>query len=257
MELLVRAGLTPTEALAAATSVPARAFRLNDRGRIAPGLRADLVLVDGDPTADITATRAIVGIWKGGVRFDRAAYAQRAAATRTLVGAAVPQGSEDGEISSFDDGTPAVRFGLPWMTSTDAMAGGKSQGTIEIVDGGASGTAKALRITGTVDGGLPYAWSGAAFSPSSAPMQPANLSSKKELVFHARGDGKTYRVMLFAQTRGMMPLVRTFETTAGWKEYVMPFAAFGTDGRDVMLLAIAGGPSPGAFELFVDEIRLR
>ncbi|WP_246115532.1 hypothetical protein [Trebonia kvetii] len=34
-------------------------FGLPDRGRIAPGLRADLLLVDGDPLADITATRAI------------------------------------------------------------------------------------------------------------------------------------------------------------------------------------------------------
>lgn len=62
LELLTQAGLTPAEALAAATSVPARAFRLADRGRIAPGLRADLLLVEGDPTRDITATRAIAGV---------------------------------------------------------------------------------------------------------------------------------------------------------------------------------------------------
>jgi cytosine/adenosine deaminase-related metal-dependent hydrolase len=42
LALLVRAGLTPLQALAAATSAPARAFRLADRGRIRPGLRADL-----------------------------------------------------------------------------------------------------------------------------------------------------------------------------------------------------------------------
>ena len=67
LELLVNAGLTPIEALAAATSVPAKIFRLGDRGRIAPGLRADLVLVNGDPTSDILATRDIAGIWKQGV----------------------------------------------------------------------------------------------------------------------------------------------------------------------------------------------
>src|SRR5688572_32732186 len=57
LELLVESGLTPVEALRSATSVPARAFALSDRGRIAEGLRADLVLVNGDPTADILATR--------------------------------------------------------------------------------------------------------------------------------------------------------------------------------------------------------
>ena len=57
--LLVDAGLSMVEALHAATGAAADRFALTDRGRIAPGLRADLLLVDGDPTQDIAATRAI------------------------------------------------------------------------------------------------------------------------------------------------------------------------------------------------------
>jgi imidazolonepropionase-like amidohydrolase len=71
---LVDAGLSATEALATATSAPADAFALPDRGRIAPGLRADLLLVAGDPTRDITASAEISGIWRGGHRFDRELY---------------------------------------------------------------------------------------------------------------------------------------------------------------------------------------
>lgn len=71
LALLVKAGQTPLQALAAATSAPARAFHLDDRGRIRRGLRADLVLVAGDPTQDILATRNIVAIWKRGVRVGR------------------------------------------------------------------------------------------------------------------------------------------------------------------------------------------
>lgn len=71
LELLVQAGLTAAEALSAATANPAEAFGLPDRGRIAPGLRADLLLVQGDPTADIKATRRIQRIWKAGVEVDR------------------------------------------------------------------------------------------------------------------------------------------------------------------------------------------
>lgn len=71
LELLVEAGLTPTEALVAATSAAADAFGFPDRGRIAPGLRADLVLVHGDPTTNIKATRAIRKIWKLGVEVQR------------------------------------------------------------------------------------------------------------------------------------------------------------------------------------------
>jgi imidazolonepropionase-like amidohydrolase len=77
LELLVQAGLTPAEALAAATSAVADAFDLRDRGRIRPGQRADLLLVEGDPTRDVTATRGLVAVWKGGVRVRRDSAADR------------------------------------------------------------------------------------------------------------------------------------------------------------------------------------
>jgi imidazolonepropionase-like amidohydrolase len=68
LERLVAAGLTPAAALRGATSLAASTFGLSDRGVIAPGRRADLVLVDGDPTRDISATRSIRGVWIGGRR---------------------------------------------------------------------------------------------------------------------------------------------------------------------------------------------
>lgn len=71
---LVAAGLGPTEVLAAATAVPAEVFGLSDRGRVAPGLRADLVLVHGDPTARIEATQNLRGAWVAGCRVDPGAY---------------------------------------------------------------------------------------------------------------------------------------------------------------------------------------
>jgi len=74
IELLVASGLSPLQALAAATSVPARRFHLDDRGRIAPGQRADLLLVLGDPTVDIRRTRSIHGVWRGGVAVERELY---------------------------------------------------------------------------------------------------------------------------------------------------------------------------------------
>jgi imidazolonepropionase-like amidohydrolase len=77
LEYLVKAGLTAQQALAAATSVPADTFHLTGRGRIAPGLRADLVLVNGDATADITATRDIVEVWKQGIPVDRESWRER------------------------------------------------------------------------------------------------------------------------------------------------------------------------------------
>jgi len=72
LELLVRAGLTPSAALGAATSKVADFFGVGDRGRIGTGKRADLLLVEGDPTKDIARTRYIVSIWKNGFLVDRA-----------------------------------------------------------------------------------------------------------------------------------------------------------------------------------------
>ena len=69
LELLVDAGLSTVEALQAATSRPAKYFGLTDRGVIAPGMRADLLLVDGDPVADIKATRNIKKVWLAGVEY--------------------------------------------------------------------------------------------------------------------------------------------------------------------------------------------
>ncbi|WP_134670058.1 MULTISPECIES: amidohydrolase family protein [Amycolatopsis] len=68
LQYLVEAGLTPERALRAATATTARRFRLSDRGRVAEGLRADLLLVDGDPTRDISDTLNIRAIWRRGAR---------------------------------------------------------------------------------------------------------------------------------------------------------------------------------------------
>jgi imidazolonepropionase-like amidohydrolase len=74
LELLVQGGLTTTEALAAGTSATAQHFGLVDRGRVASGCRADLILVDGDPTTDIDITRSITRVWRGGYEFDRTTF---------------------------------------------------------------------------------------------------------------------------------------------------------------------------------------
>ena len=70
LQLLVKAGFTPVEALRTATSVPARRFGLNDRGRIVTGARADLLLVKGDPTVDVSETLSTISVWRQGVQYE-------------------------------------------------------------------------------------------------------------------------------------------------------------------------------------------
>ncbi len=66
--LLVRAGLTPLQAIQAATTVAAAHLQIsNDAGLIAPGRRADIVAVEGDPLSDVTALEQMAFVMKGGV----------------------------------------------------------------------------------------------------------------------------------------------------------------------------------------------
>ena len=71
LELLVDAGLSTADALQAGTSLPAKHFRLDDRGVIEVGKRADLVLLADNPLLDIRATRSIRRVWCGGTEVDR------------------------------------------------------------------------------------------------------------------------------------------------------------------------------------------
>jgi imidazolonepropionase-like amidohydrolase len=74
LERLVEVGLTPSEALAAATTTAAAALdRSGELGVIAPGAAADIVLLGADPLADIRATRAIEAVIVGGRVLDEAA----------------------------------------------------------------------------------------------------------------------------------------------------------------------------------------
>jgi imidazolonepropionase-like amidohydrolase len=72
MLLMAKAGMANGAVLTAATAGNARYFGLNDRGRIAPGLLADLVAVPGDPVADLTTVTRVRFVMKGGavVRAD-------------------------------------------------------------------------------------------------------------------------------------------------------------------------------------------
>ena len=66
--LLVQAGLTPLEAIQAATVGAAEHLRIsNEAGRIAPGMPADLIALAGDPLSDVTELERVTFVMKGGV----------------------------------------------------------------------------------------------------------------------------------------------------------------------------------------------
>jgi imidazolonepropionase-like amidohydrolase len=82
LESMVRAGMTPMDAIVAATGRAAEYMRLADRGVLAPGKAADFLVLDGNPLEDITATLRIARVVVEGREVDRAALATSLAAQR-------------------------------------------------------------------------------------------------------------------------------------------------------------------------------
>ncbi|MGB7548873.1 MAG: amidohydrolase family protein, partial [Terracidiphilus sp.] len=73
LEMLVQLGLSPREALAAATNNYALQFGWTELGQIAPGRRADILVLDGDPTVNIWNARRISALILSGNVVDREA----------------------------------------------------------------------------------------------------------------------------------------------------------------------------------------
>jgi imidazolonepropionase-like amidohydrolase len=253
---LVDAGLSPREALVAATSAPARAFRLGQRGQIAKGYKADLVLVEGNPLQDITATRRIVEVWKDGestaaIRDAQRRHVAQESAAKGAQPVALPG---NGRISLLKDGKLASPFGTGWFASTDKFAGGVSTVTLgaqAAAEGGA-----AILIEAQVKPGFAYPWAGAAFMPGAQPMLGADLSAAKVVRFRVRGDGRKYTVSM-ASSGMTIPRSVLFETGAEWQEVTIPFAAFsGVDPAAVTMIGFNAGPQPGDYRFEIADVRL-
>ena len=76
LRLMVEAGMSPAQVLTAATKTSADVLRLTDRGRLEPGSRADLLVLDANPLDDIAHTTRIAAVYQNGVAVDRAALRQ-------------------------------------------------------------------------------------------------------------------------------------------------------------------------------------
>jgi hypothetical protein len=171
-----------------------------------------------------------------------------------------PAGSESGTVSTFDEGKIAANYGS-WTTSTDEVIGGKSKSSIDIVEPGANGSKGALRVSGEIiPGSGQFTFAGAMFTPGSAPMEPVNLSGKKEISFWAKGDGDTYMLVVLTASRSGqngMPAMTQFVAGKEWKQYTFPFTTFQTDGGDLSGFMFAASQPPGKFEFQIDQVEIK
>ncbi len=241
LALLVEAGLSPVEALRAATSVPADQFGLSDRGRIAPGLRADLVLVEGDPSADIRATRELVSVWKNGRRVDPRPPAESEAKLMP------------GTLADFDaDALPSS-----WMPASDQMRGGRSTARIARIEGGAVDSAGALRVevelaSQGVDG--QPAWAGVFFSPGAAPMAPVDAGALSRLQLQVRS-AAPLQLLLFSGEGA--PVVVPIAASSEWRSVAIDLANLPGLDRSRLRGISLSATGTGAQHFDIDQVEVR
>ncbi len=247
LRLLRRAGLSGADILAAATSVPAAIFGLDDRGAIEEGRIADLVLVDGDLENDLSLSPRIVAVWKDGYPVDRSRVDQERQETQPV--SAAP---ETTLIADFQDGVGAA-FGFGWQTTSDRMQGGSSTARLSVESG-------ALRVEGEVASGFAFPWAGTIFFPGAQPMQPVDFAGREALRFRTRGDGRTYMAMLFgAGGSASAPAGVPFTAPPDWVDVEIPLVRFPTGTPAVIggLAFVAQAPPHGMFAFEIDDVEIR
>ncbi|MGC2637831.1 MAG: CIA30 family protein [Acidobacteriaceae bacterium] len=171
-----------------------------------------------------------------------------------------PAGSESGVVSTFDEGDqPTANYGS-WIPASDSMNGGKSTSTLKIVSPGAEGSKGALEVSGAIASDSDHPFAGALFFAGSHPMEPVNLSGKKEIRFWAKGDGHSYALLVLTEKRGGqngMPAMTSFTAGPEWKQFTFPFSTFETDGSDITAVGFAEIQNPGKFSFEIDQVEIR
>jgi len=237
LELLVQAGRTPAQALASGTRLPAETFGIADRGRIAPGLRADLLLVAGDPATNIRATRSIAAIWKNGYRVERPRQDGAPAVNATALA--------DPALGAFDTGDDG------WGPTTDRMMGGAS----EVSVAAAGGT---LVIDARVEAGAFWPWAGAMRMLGAQPMEPVDVAAYRELHLRLRARGEV-QVLFFSgpESRGP-PATVAIAGNGEWQDVVIRLGdVAGFDQGQARAIAVVAGPAPGVARIELDSVVLR
>ena len=214
-ELLVRAGLTPTQALVAGTRNSARILRLDgDRGTIEAGKRADVILIDGKPWETIADVRKVSQVYIDGKLVSGAGAPPLPALNRMdrLPSVTVP--------ALVDD------FERPDRRSTlDTLR-------LETGDGGLDRTVEITQTVPRVDGGKALllsarmavkdsAYAGFAIPLTRGSVTPVKLAGYKGIRFDIKGDG-AYRLSL----NGLDGAWQTGVTgSSQWTSVEIPFTA--------------------------------
>ncbi len=259
LELLVQAGLSPLEAISAATGVDARAVGVDgERGTIAPGKLADLVLIDGRPDEHIEEIEKTARVFLGGRELDpRRLEAEIQKPEPTLIPAhAIPALIDDMEqpggrtrldtlrVYSTDDGTdhsrisflPVVRSGNDHSLMVEARMAAKPNPFVRLE--------------------IPL---------TEGAVELADLSQYSGVSFDARGEGEFRLEIASYCVRNGDAFAAPFQTSGAWQTIRVPFVtlsrkaaggpAWNPREARALFFELAGAPAGGVW-LDLDNVRL-
>ena len=235
-------GLSPTEALTAATYLPYSTFNLGERGHLRSGARADFIVLNKDPRTNIKHTQHIRWIVKNG--FQVAAYFD----TQTTTG----ETPETGMVSQFNTDLKS-QLGGRFVVSTDQMMQGNSTATISHIAQGCYGNG-ALKVSGTVGKQFAYPWSGVFLMFTESMDAGYNLSNFKRIVFDVTGTENVFRLMVLTSQTGR-PSEVNFTVTDQCRQVSVNLSDIGgVDWTNVTGIGWVAGTATPNFNLELDNI---
>ncbi len=258
MELLVQAGMTPLEAITAGTSVSARALGLEkQRGMIAPGMTADLVLIDGRPDQNIGDIEKTARVFFNGAEVDGK---RLKAAIQTAEPTALPARKAPPVVDDMERRDGRTEFGTLRVNGTDS---GTDHSTMMFLTEPRTPNNRALMIEARMAAKAhPFVRLEMPLTPGGVEL--ADVSQYGGVSFEARGEG-TYR--LLAATNGVLAadsFAAPFTASGDWQVLKIPFSALARKaegskawtGRDVraLLFELSGAPGSGVW-LELDNVR--
>jgi imidazolonepropionase-like amidohydrolase len=217
LQLLVAGGLTPLEAITAATGAAARAIKVDgERGTIAPGKLADLVLVEGEPHKSILDVEKVKRVFLGGREIDREKLASEIAEPGLT---RLPAIKAQELIDDFESANGRSSIDTLWVNSTDSGVDPTKMlfGRVarKVGDHALSVTARMSekdRAFGRAD--LPL---------GRGAIEPVDATAFRGAQFDARGDGD-YK--LIASAYGGPNFQATFKASPQWRTIRIDFSSF-------------------------------
>jgi imidazolonepropionase-like amidohydrolase len=259
LELLVEAGLTPLEALTAGASVGARALGVDgERGTIAPGKLADLVLIDGRPDEQIGDIEKTARVFLGGAELDPHALE---AAIQSKEPTPLPVHPIPRAIDNMERTDGRTLLNTLRVNSTDA---GTDHSRMMFLPVARSGHDHALMVEARMAAKeRPYVRLEIPLTPGAVEL--ADVSRYHGVSFEARGEGGFRLLVNSYGVRAGDPFASPFAASAAWRKIKIPFASLRrrADGaapwnpRDLRALVfeVAGPAGSGAW-LEIDNVGL-